>query len=169
MLLVALLAAAAVATPSAAPPPPDELDDLRTKLLDRINEHRAAGGLAALTVNETAQTAAQVQAEMMEDAGRLSHTDENGHSPYDRFVFYGGHASYYGENVARRWPAPDTADGLWYVISNLDALMFAERPPDDGHRLNMISHHFSEVGIGIAVGPNGVFITEDFVGFEPEK
>jgi len=42
--------------------------------------------------------------------------------------------------------------------------MMAEQPPNDGHRENIVSPNYDAVGIGVAVGPGGVYLTEDFTG-----
>jgi len=41
--------------------------------------------------------------------------------------------------------------------------MLNERPPDDGHRLNILSHAFRHIGIAITRDSHGtVWMTQDF-------
>jgi uncharacterized protein YkwD len=153
-------------TASAAPSPPSgsEIDDIRSKLLDLLNEHRQAQGLPDLGMDGTAQEAAQYQADDMQQAGVMRHEDSSGRSPMDRFDAFGGHAAWYGENVGWYQLDPGDPAAIWSLISKLDADMMAEQPPDDGHRETILSPRYSAVGIGIAVGPNGLYLAEDFVG-----
>ena len=155
--------------PAIGPPPPAELSQLRRQLVDTLNRHRAQYGLPVLTFDSTAQKAAQFQAEDMLRAGRMQHEDAAGRSPLERFESFGGKADYYGENLGYRSPGVVDPTLLWRVIAALDAEMMAEVPPSDGHRRNILSQRFSAVGIGIAVGPAGVFLSEDFVGHVYEK
>jgi Cysteine-rich secretory protein family len=41
--------------------------------------------------------------------------------------------------------------------------MLDERPPDDGHRLNILSSSFTHIGIAVYRAPSGtVWLTQDF-------
>lgn len=165
MLIIALLVAAGLGPlPSQGPPPRAELAELRAELTDALNQHRAAFGLPQLHTDPTAEQAAQYQAENMLATGNLGHVDSAGRSPMMRYAQFGGKADYYGENVGFRSPAVVDEALLWDVLSKLDQAMMAEIPPNDGHRRNILSKHYDAVGIGIAVGPNGVFMAEDFTG-----
>jgi uncharacterized protein YkwD len=43
--------------------------------------------------------------------------------------------------------------------------MLDEQPPDDGHRLNLLSSDFHQVGVGIYIDSQGIiWVTEDFAG-----
>jgi len=161
MMLLALLIATSLG-PTIGPPPASELTQLRAELTSQLNEHRTQAGLAPLRLDPIAEQAAEFQAVDMMNAGKLSHVDSTGRSPFARYQAFGGNADYYGENVGFRSPGVVDPVLLWDVLSKLDAKMMAEVPPSDGHRQNILSNHFSAVGIGIAVGPNGVFMCEDF-------
>jgi uncharacterized protein YkwD len=151
---------------SAPVPPPTQADiqAVRLELLAQLNAHRADQGLAALGTDATAQIAAQYQADDMSSAGIMRHQDSTGRTPMERFNAFGGHASWYGENVGWYQADPDGETGVWSAVSKLDAEMMAEQPPDDGHREAILSPHYQAVGIGIAIGPNGLYLAEDFVG-----
>lgn len=165
MFIIALLVAAGLGPlPTQGPPPRAELAELRAQLTDALNQHRAAFGLPELITDSTAEQAAQYQAEDMLATGKLGHLDSTGRSPMLRYAQFGGKADYYGENVGFRSPGVVNKALLWDVLSKLDQAMMAEVPPYDGHRQNILSKHYEAVGIGIAVGPNGVFMAEDFTG-----
>ena len=166
MWLAALLIASNLgAIPAQGALPAAELGALRIQLTIELNRDRAAYGVGQLGTDQIAQTAAQYQAEQMLASGRLEHVDSAGRLPMTRYADFGGKADYYGENVGFRAPAVLDQQLLWAVLVKLDEAMMAETPPNDGHRRNILSDNYNAVGIGIAVGPNGVFMAEDFVGF----
>jgi uncharacterized protein YkwD len=139
------------------------LDGVRTHLVDQINAHRRAYGLAPLVLDPLAERAAQLQAQYMELNGVMRHQDSDGQSPMQRYVGLGGHATMYGENVAYDGDDDAAASGVWEAVSKLDEMMMEERPPSDGHRENILSPDYTGIGIGLAVGSNGIYIAEDFV------
>jgi len=147
----------------AAAPDDESLRALRTRLLDLLNAHRAATGLPLLRPDPLAETAAQGQAKDMETAGIMRHTDSSGRSPYERFKSIGGVATLYGENVAYFGLDVNDLANEWQAVDNLDAMMMAEQAPDDGHREAILSPAYREVGIGVAIGANGLYLAEDFV------
>jgi uncharacterized protein YkwD len=158
---------AAIALPFAAPlsqqKQPDAVAGVRARLINQINAHRHAAGLGALTLDPLAEQAAQIQAQYMEASGTMRHEDSDGRSPMQRYVDLGGRAELYGENVAYYGDSFTETDAVWQAVSKLDAMMMAERPPTDGHRENILSPAYTSVGIGVAIGPNGIYIAEDFV------
>lgn len=147
----------------AAAPDQDSLRALRSRLLELLNAHRAETGLPQLTLDPLAQSAAQSQAKDMENAGIMRHTDSSGRSPYQRFQSIGGLATLYGENVAYFGLDVNDLANEWEIVDKLDAMMMAERAPDDGHREAILNRTYREVGIGVAIGANGLYLAEDFV------
>jgi uncharacterized protein YkwD len=137
---------------------------IAVRLSDQINAHRRAYGLTPLGVDPIAQRAAQFQAEDMQANDVMRHQDSEGRSPMKRYADLGGRAEMYGENVAYYGDDVNELAQQWAAVSKLDGLMMAERPPQDGHRENILSPSYSAIGIGVAVGPHGIFIAEDFVG-----
>ncbi len=158
---------AALILPFLAPAPQQRNEDpvpgIRARLINQINAHRRAYGLSALTSDPVAERAAQFQALYMESSGVMRHDDSDGRSPMKRYADLGGHPALYGENVAYYGDSFTEMDAMWQAVAKLDAMMMAERPPSDGHRENILSPDYRAIGIGVAVGPNGIFIAEDFV------
>lgn len=151
--------------PTHAQTPADsDLAAARAQLIALLDEHRTAQGLGPLGIDPRAQAAAQAHALDMARSGVLRHVDPDGRSPFDRYHAQGGRARYYAENVAWYGLADEGRAALASAIAKLDAQMMAERPPDDGHRANIVSPLYDSVGIGIAVGPNGIYLSEDFSG-----
>jgi len=151
-------------TAQVAPPTQADLDTVRGKLLDTLNDHRSEDGLSALHVDPIAQEAAQYQAEDMARTAKMQHEDSTGRTPMQRYGAMGGRAGWYAENVG--WYGLDVSGDtqLWMAVSKLDAQMMAEQPPNDGHRENILSTRYDGVGIGVAVGPHGLYLAEDFSG-----
>lgn len=167
-LLLQLLTASNLGPiPTIGPPPPAELRELRAELIATLNEHRVHAGLEPLVIDPVAEQAAQFQAQDMLDSGVMRHVDSEGRTPAARYKAYGGKSDYYGENVGFSSPGVVDPTLLWKVIEKLDYDMMAETPPDDGHRRNILSSHYDAVGIGITVGPKGVFLCEDFSSAKP--
>ena len=54
-------------------------------------------------------------------------------------------------------------DGAWNMVSMLHQGMIAEKPPDDGHRRNLLSKDFHRIGISISIdAKQTLWLTEDF-------
>lgn len=157
----------AITLPFLAPQPEPKLPDpvvaVRARLINQINAHRRTVGLPALVSDSLAQRAAQFQAQYMEDSGVMRHEDGDGRTPMQRYDDFGGHAALYGENVAFYGDAISESDAVWQAVVKLDGMMMSERPPSDGHRENILSPDYHAIGIGVAIGPNGIYIAEDFV------
>jgi uncharacterized protein YkwD len=147
-----------------APPSAADLNTIRSELLDALNEHRSTQGLTPLQVDPIAERAAQYQADDMSANAVMRHQDASGRTPMQRYDAMGGNAMHYAENVG--WYGLDVTGGadMWKAVGKLDAQMMAEQPPDDGHRRNILSGAYDAVGIGLAVGPHGLYLAEDFVG-----
>jgi uncharacterized protein YkwD len=144
-------------------PDAESLQAIRARLLALLNAHRLATGLSQLAIDPLAESAAQAQAKDMETAGIMRHTDSLGRSPFERFQSDGGFASLYGENVAYFGLDVNDLQNEWQAIGKLDAMMMAEQAPDDGHREAILSPVYRKVGIGVAIGANGLYLAEDFL------
>jgi uncharacterized protein YkwD len=147
----------------AAAPDAQTLQAIRVRLLALLNAHRMATGLPQLAIDPLAESTAQAQAKDMETAGIMRHTDALGRSPYERFKSEGGLASLYGENVAYFGLDVNDLQNEWQAVDKLDAMMMAEQAPDDGHREAILSPVYRKVGIGLAIGTNGLYLAEDFL------
>ncbi len=68
-----------------------------------------------------------------------------------------------GENIGQGGPVADTPAAISQMAVALTNAMLAEKPPDDGHRLNILSSSFTHVGIAVYRDSNGtVWLTQDF-------
>ena len=116
------------------------------KLLKLVNAQRLGndgdnGNTAPLSTNPDLQAAAQAYAEHLAADGQLSHTD--GSRLGDRVADAGYRWSTVGENLARG-PSPADAVSAW-MANAVD-------------RANMLNPAFVDIGIGIAIRPDGQIV-----------
>jgi len=153
------LAAAAAPEPAAppagptSPPPgmPAGPSDWPGYVLARINQVRAEHGLNPLTLVPELTFAAQAHAEDCARRGWGSHVGSDGAVLQTRLE----RAGYLGKNWGENWvqaPNAERAFDWWY----------GEIPPNDPHRRNILSPHYTEIGIGIAETGRGYIFVTDF-------
>jgi uncharacterized protein YkwD len=128
-------------------------------VFDALNKNRVDAGLPALVWNDAIAQAAHKHNLNMVAADELSHQLPDELSPGERVQAEGINTWNVAENIGYGWgEATEAAVGLhnW---------MFAEQPPDDGHRQNILSSA-TMVGIDVVVGSNNkVWLTQDFAKY----
>ena len=135
-------------TPTSASPTPSKdsyasRSDWAAAVLDRLNAQRASHGLPALTSNAKLAAAAHTHNVKMADANQLSH-QLPGESSLGARISAAGYAwRSVGENIA--WNSNRSQAG---VLALQDS-MYNETPPNDGHRRNILSSSYTEVGIDV--------------------
>jgi uncharacterized protein YkwD len=68
-----------------------------------------------------------------------------------------------GENIGEGGPVASTTAAITQMALALTQDMLNEKPPDDGHRLNLLSSTFTHLGIAIYRSATGtVWMTQDF-------
>ena len=68
-----------------------------------------------------------------------------------------------GENIGEGGPVSSTTAAIAQMAVTLTQDMLAEKPPDDGHRLNILSSAFHHIGIAVYRSSAGtVWMTQDF-------
>lgn len=148
--------------PTSSPPPPSSglTGQLEQQLFALINQERAAEGLSAYVLNGTLSAGARQHSVRMATSGcGLSHQCSGEPSPCQRVTNEGITWTSCGENVAYSSPNPTA----WAGVQGVEQDMLNEQPPDDGHRLNLLSTSYHRVGVGIYIDAKGlVWITEDF-------
>lgn len=136
-------------------------NQLAQQLFNQINSDRAAQGLPAYAWNDTlAKGAAQHNVTMATTGCGLAHQCPNEPGPCDRVTNEGVTWQTCGENIGYTSPDPD----FWTAIKqNIEGGMLAEKPPDDGHRKNLLSTSFHQVGVAVLIDDKGLeWVTEDF-------
>lgn len=126
--------------------------------LNAVNQARASAGVAALTVDPRIHGEALQHSREMTCYG-FGHFVPPGTTPASRMAAAGVSFSWHGENIGMAGQGTDLQKVMW-----LFNIMMAEQPPNDGHRQNILSPHFTITGIGIYVenGSGSLWMTEDF-------
>ena len=161
--LVATLAAGAVVTagPAAATGVPPRTDIEKTidwAIFDMINAERAAHGLRALTMVPELRLSARRHNLKMAAYNEMSHQLPNEPNFAQREQNAGYVWSWAGENIA--WNSDMSLPG----VKLLERIMYNEKPPNDGHRLNILNTHFRNVGVDVYMDQkhHKVWLTTDF-------
>lgn len=130
-------------TPSAAAPVSLNISAVADEMILRTNAARRAAGLSALVRSVNLMSAAQLQADQMVRAGRMDH--ELPGQPYPtlkaRLVAVQYNVRAAGENIAEGQRGAAGALGTW-----MDS---------PGHRANILSKDYTELGTGVAAARNG--------------
>jgi len=165
--LPSFLAAAWLAFPSLLPVPPavagpqaavlPTAEEMEKELLRVLNAEREARGLPVLRLSPALVGLARTQSSEMARRGVLSHESASGRSFSERLSDAAVPFAANAENVARSGT---------YVA----ALIHESFMGSLGHRENVLSPLFDEVGIGIVPGAaNTYYVTEDFICALVEK
>jgi uncharacterized protein YkwD len=115
-------------------------------LVRMVNAARRAEGLSQLRRDPELDKAALLQAEAMRDARVLGHDVGKG-SVGDRIAQLGLSPRAFGENVARAATAARAHRAIWASPS---------------HRSNLLEPRYDSIGVGMARGPEGLWVAEVF-------
>jgi uncharacterized protein YkwD len=134
-----------------------------SQVLAVINQARAQAGLPAYTVSSGLDTSSQRHTAVMASGCGLSHQCPGEAALGDRLTAAGVHWTSAGENIGEGGPEADTTADIAKMAVGLTQSMLAEQPPDDGHRLNILSSSFHHIGIDVFRDSKGtVWMTQDF-------
>jgi len=151
-------------TPAAsASPPASGGGTAAAQVLTLINQARAAAGLPALTITSGLETSSSQHNLRMAGGCGLSHQCPGEPPLGDRETAAGVDWTSAGENIGEGGPVADTAAAIAQMAVGLTQSMLNEQPPDDGHRLNILSGSFTHIGIAVYRDSSGtVWLTQDF-------
>jgi uncharacterized protein YkwD len=136
-------AKSAASKASSSPSGYDTRSDWADAVLDELNSERAAHGLPALKLNSKLVDSAHTHNLAMAKADTLSHK-LNGEAELGSRVSAAGYDwSMVGENIA--YNSSRTESGVLAV----QKAMYNEKPPNDGHRQNILNKKFVDVGIDV--------------------
>ena len=123
----------------------------------QINQQRAGAGLPALTWSTQLVQSAHNHNLTMVAAHQLSHQLPGEADLGTRITRTGLVWSSVAENIGT-----GTGQSAQSMALTLNQSMFGEQPPDDGHRLNILSQN-TLIGVDVIVDGSGqVWLTEDF-------
>jgi uncharacterized protein YkwD len=132
-------------------------------VLALINQARASAGLPPLTVTAGLDASASAHNLRMADGCGLTHQCPGEPAIGARETAAGVNWTAAGENIGEGGPEPDTTAAMTQMAVTLTQDMLNEKPPDDGHRLNILSSTFTHIGIAVDRDSSGtVWLTQDF-------
>lgn len=147
--------------PAAASPPVPGGE--AAAVLATINQARAKAGLPAYTIISGLEASSAKHNQVMAAGCGLSHQCQGESSPGDRETAAGVRWTAAGENIGEGGPVADATTAISQMAVMLTNEMLAEKPPDDGHRLNILSSSYTHVGIAVFRDARGtVWLTQDF-------
>ena len=167
-----------IRTPTAAPPPSDsaapspvtspglagsQQGTPADQVLAVINQARGAAGLPAYAITSGLDLSATRHNTVMASGCGLSHQCPDEASLGARETAAGVTWTSAGENIGEGGPVPGSPAAIGQMAVTLTQDMLAEKPPDDGHRLNILSSAFHHIGIAVYRDGSGtVWMTQDF-------
>jgi uncharacterized protein YkwD len=127
-------------------------------VLRLINAQRAVYGLRPLHMAPALRLSARRHNLQMAAYDEMSHQLPGEPNFAQRITNAGYHWSWAGENIA--WNSEMTLPG----VKLLQRLMYHEKPPNDAHRLNILSTHYRNVGVDVYLDKvhHKVWLTTDF-------
>ena len=156
-------AAPTTAPPASPAPPAAGQSAAAQQVLALINQARAQAGLPAYTISSGLDTSAARHTSVMAGGCGLSHQCPGEPDLGARESAAGVAWTAAGENIGEGGPVADTPAAIAQMAVGLTQSMLDEKPPDDGHRLNILSSAFTHIGISVYRDSSGtVWMTQDF-------
>jgi uncharacterized protein YkwD len=155
----------AAPSPAAAPAGPagSEPGTPAAQVLAVINTARSAAGLPAYVLTGGLDLSATRHTTLMASGCGLSHQCAGEPALGARETAAGVAWTAAGENIGEGGPVPASTSAVGQMAVTLTKDMLAEKPPDDGHRLNILSRAYHHIGIAVYRDPSGtVWMTQDF-------
>jgi len=155
------------ASPSPAPPATapasGQQGSAAAQVLALINQARAQAGLPPYTLSSGLDQSSAAHNTTMAGGCGLSHQCPGEPSLGTRETDAGVHWTSAGENIGEGGPVASTESAIARMAVGLTQDMLNEKPPDDGHRLNILSSAFQHIGIAVLRDSSGtVWMTQDF-------
>ena len=153
----------ASASPSASANPPATSATPAGQVLALINAARSAAGLPALTITSGLEDTSSAHNLLMASGCGLSHQCPGEPAIGARETAAGIHWTAAGENIGDGGPVAGTTAAITQMVVTLTQDMLNEQPPNDGHRMNILSTSFTHIGVAVYRDSSGtVWLTQDF-------
>ncbi len=131
-------------------PNKDEVKSIEQQVVDLVNEERARYGLNPLQSNWELARVARYKSQDMIDKNYFSHTSPTYGSPFKMMQDFGIRYTAAGENIAYGQRTPKEVMDAWMNST--------------GHRENILSAKFNQIGVGVAKSANGtLYWTQMFI------
>jgi uncharacterized protein YkwD len=139
-----------------------EEQQLAQQLFKQINQDRAVNNLPQLAWEPRLEKSARQHDLVMAKGCGLMHQCPNEPDLGTRISHQGVRWQTVGENIGEGGPVFSN-DNSWNMVSMIHQGMMGEKPPEDGHRRNLLSKDFHRIGISIYIDTsNTLWLTEDF-------
>jgi uncharacterized protein YkwD len=139
-----------------------EEQQLAQRLFKQINQDRAANNLPPLAWEPRLERSAHQHDLIMASGCKLMHQCPNEPDLGTRVSNQGVQWQTVGENIGEGGPV-SSINPAWNMVSMIHQGMMGEKPPDDGHRRNLLSKDFHRIGISIYIDAQStLWLTEDF-------
>jgi uncharacterized YkwD family protein/spore coat assembly protein SafA len=129
---------------------PGSTTNIENKVVELVNIERSKNGLPPLKSNAQLANVARLKSQDMLNKGYFSHTSPTYGSPFKMMEDFGIRYSAAGENIAMGQPTAEQVMNAWMN--------------SPGHRSNILSRSFSEIGVGFVNGGSGrTYWTQMFI------
>jgi uncharacterized protein YkwD len=149
---LAIFASLASALFTLAAQPASALSSVENCFSSAINRERAAVGRPKLTLASDLVAIARRHSNWMKEDGTIYHADSS--SPHYRE----------GDNLSAElrgdWYAGGENVGMGGDCKSIHDAFMASK----GHRENILDRDYNQVGVGVAVDGDTIYVTEDFIG-----
>ena len=128
----------------------DDIKATENEVIRLVNAERAKAGLPALKINWELSRCARYKSEDMLNKNYFAHQSPTYGSPFDMIKNFGIRYTAAGENIAKGQRTPAEVMNAWMN--------------SPGHRANILSKQFTQIGVGVAKAANGTFYwTQQFI------
>lgn len=139
----------ATSAPS-SPSVPSDIRSLETEVIRLVNGERARLGIPALTENSELSRIARIKSEDFVKNNYFSHTSPTYGTPFDMLRSFGITFTAAAENIASGQRTAAEVMNTWMNSS--------------GHRANILSSTYNQIGVGVAKDNNGkLYWTQMFI------
>lgn len=134
-----------------------DLEHARLYMLELINRDRASVGSPPVTLDEVGCKAGQLHSDEMAQYGYLSHWTMDGRKPDQRYTECGGkdavaeNAEATEDSNPKKLPLCQKQGMFKQDVEEIENQFFHEKPPNDGHRVNIIDPAHTSVGLGLSI------------------
>jgi uncharacterized protein YkwD len=150
-------------------PSDDPYYNTRLALVKQINRDRASAGLSAVELDLFASLVGDEHCQEMAAWRYLSHWDRHGLLPYHRYHLAGGR-DHVEENLSQRtefssnpYPFGTQPPDILPLLLQAHQRFMEEKPPQDGHRRNVLHPPHTHAAVGFAVVGQEFTMTEQFL------
>lgn len=128
----------------------NNISAMEAKVVELVNQERQKIGLNPYKHNQKLSQVARTKSEDMRDNNYFSHQSPKYGSPFEMMNQFGIEYQTAGENIAKGQRTPEEVVNSW-----MDS---------PGHRRNILSQEFTEIGVGLAKNEQGeTFWTQMFI------